>query len=66
MDWVLTSERLPEIGALVIYYFEPVGMHLGQFKSGTCQGDAVFVSRAGFLTGDVTHWLPVPPLPKVA
>lgn len=61
--WIKCTDRLPEKDQHVLYYFEHVGIHAGLFKGGTCQGDALFVSRAGFLTGDVTDWMPVPPAP---
>ena len=62
--WIPCSERLPEKDQRVLYYFEHVGIHAGRFKGGTCHGDALFTSTTGgFLTGDVTHWQPLPSAP---
>jgi len=63
-EWIKCSERLPEKDQRVLYYFMVVGIHAGRFKYGTCQGDALFASAAGFLSGDVTHWMPLPEAPK--
>lgn len=61
--WISVEERLPEIGQDVLYYFNIVGMHLGKFYGGRDASNAQFGSSRGFLTGDVTHWQPLPPLP---
>ena len=62
--WVSMSDRLPEVDLEVWYYFEITGVNYGKMLSGTCQADAVFGGRKGFLTGDVTHWMyaPLPPI----
>lgn len=44
---------------------EHVGFHLGRMAAGaTCAADAEFYGRGGYLTGDVTHWMPFPADPK--
>lgn len=64
--WVACSERMPEIGQKVFYYFDIVGVHAGYYD-----GDNTFVKEngGGWLTGDVTHWmewiLPAPPKREV-
>ncbi|EPB2891105.1 DUF551 domain-containing protein [Escherichia coli] len=52
--WVACSERMPEKGQKVIYYFDIVGVHAGYYD-----GDNTFVKEngGGWLTGDVTHWM---------
>lgn len=52
--WVACSERMPEKGQKVFYYFDIVGVHAGYYD-----GDNTFVNEngGGWLTGDVTHWM---------
>lgn len=61
--WVACSERMPEIGQKVFYYFDIVGVHAGYYD-----GDNTFVKEngGGWLTGDVTHWMEwtLPAAPK--
>ena len=57
--WVPVSERLPKEGQRVLYYFDMVGIH-----SGLYYGDNCFGGHAGFLTDDVTHWMPLPEPPQ--
>lgn len=58
-EWILVSERLPEVDQRVLYYFDITGITAGRYE-----GDNCFASRAGFLTGDVTHWMPLPKEPE--
>ena len=58
-EWISVDDWLPEEGQSVIYYFDVVGMHFGKYY-----GDNCFGGRSGFLTGDVTHWMPLPELPE--
>jgi len=61
-EWVPVSERLPEPGQEVVYYFEFVGCWVGQYLGdGT---NNVFGGKFGFLTDDVTHWMPLPTPPS--
>lgn len=67
-DWILVSERLPEEGQKVIYYFKMVGIHIGRYtKEIDDEGyeHNVFYGRDGFLEDDVTHWMPFPDPPEV-
>lgn len=41
----------PEKNKPLWYYFDFVGVHLGEYY-----GDWVFAGNSGFLRGDVTHW----------
>lgn len=74
--WISVAERLPARDQRVLYYFKAVGMHLGRYLGqatidATEDGPeiegpagAIFGSPgAGWLTGDVTHWMPVPEPP---
>ena len=66
-EWISIEDRLPENHQTVIYYFEDVGMCIGEYEqlhdslygTGNC-----FSSNAGFLTDDVTHWMPLPNIPE--
>jgi Protein of unknown function (DUF551) len=57
--WILMSERKPLHNQRVIYWFEPVGMHMGRYDTHT----DTFFGSAGFLCRDVTHWMPAPEKP---
>lgn len=61
-QWISVKDRMPEEEQRVLYYFAPVGMHTGRYKK-TEHGN-VFYGAAGWLTDDVTHWMPLPELPK--
>lgn len=59
--WIKTNDRLPEQGEKVWYYFEPVGVNRGHFKTETMKnvGDfQCFGGKKGWLCDDVTHWMP--------
>jgi hypothetical protein len=60
-DWIKMSDRKPEEGQAVIYYFDMVGRHRGHYTTWTEAGEFtydVFHGPSGFLTDDVTHWMP--------
>jgi len=59
--WVSVSERLPEDGQDVWYYFEVTGVNYGRYDA----TENVFYGPRGFLCGDVTHWIAAPPTPQV-
>jgi hypothetical protein len=63
--WISVKDKLPTEGQRVIYYFKMVGVHVGRYKSLTDEDGVhqVFYSNAGWLTDDVTHWMPLPELP---
>lgn len=70
-DWIKIKDQVPTEGQAVIYFFHYVGVHRGKYeevdygeevfgldKNGeTYKGDC-FYSDKGFLTDDVTHWMP--------
>ena len=68
MDWIKVDDRLPEVGQKVIYYFEHTGISIGKFMKAEnnedCQYGNIFYGKSGWLTDDVTHWMPVPEKPK--
>lgn len=51
--WVSVAERYPEVGEDVVYYFGVCGTFVGTYL-----GEHCFAGEAGFLTDDVTHWMP--------
>lgn len=51
--WIKCSERMPDNEQDVFYYFRWVGVWAGKYKRPN-----TFYSDSGFLTGDVTHWMP--------
>jgi len=59
--WIKVSDRLPEEGQEVFYYFKHTGIARGHYKK-TEYGDCFYGDR-GFLTNDVTHWMPFPKEP---
>jgi len=72
--WIRVKDRLPKEKQEVLYYFKYTGTSLGQYAKveypkevhGTDKaiyGD-VFFNDDGFLTDDVTHWMPLPKQPN--
>lgn len=53
-DWIKCTDRLPDDGQAVIYYFEFVGVNRGNYD----KEDNCFHGKKGWLTDDVTHWMP--------
>ena len=63
MEWISVEERLPEIDKQVLYVDSEKDIYLGQLLSG--MGKGIFWSSYDFLEDhDITHWMPLPPLPK--
>jgi hypothetical protein len=64
--WIKCSDRMPKEGQRVIYYFHYVGVHAGNYTR-TVDEDGVvshvFYGPSGFLSDDVTHWMPFPEPP---
>lgn len=54
-EWILCTDRMPEDGQSVLYYFECTGTHRGHYRGGN-----TFAGKDGWLTDDVTHWFPIP------
>jgi hypothetical protein len=66
--WVSMSERKPEQGQEVYYFFEHVGVHKGKYERQELDEKIfdqkgimvdVFFSGKGWLCDDVTDWMPV-------
>lgn len=66
--WINMSDRKPTHGQEVYYYFEPVGVHKGKYKRKELPEELfnqkgimvdVFYGGGGWLTDDVTHWMPI-------
>lgn len=63
MDWIKIEDQVPEDGATVITYFEHTGIEISHYKNlvGTEDeifGHNMFYNKSGWLTDDVTHWMP--------
>ena len=61
MDWIKVEDKLPEEGQKVIYYFKKVGVHVGLYNR--LFGCDCFHGPNGFLSNDVSYWLPLPDPP---
>ena len=61
-NWVKVEDKLPKEGQRVIYYFKETGISCGRYMK-TESGD-FFCGPAGWLTDDVTHWMPLPDAPE--
>ena len=69
-NWIRIEDKLPEDSQRVIVYFERTGIDIMKYHDleGTedeKMGKNLFTGN-GFLTDDVTHWMPVPEPPKKA
>jgi hypothetical protein len=66
-EWISVKDRLPKDGQRVLYYFHYVGVHAGNYAR-ELDDDGymhdVFYGKDGFLSDDVTHWMPFPDPPK--
>jgi hypothetical protein len=51
--WISVEDRYPEVGQDVVYFFHVCGTFVGKYV-----GEHCFGGEAGFLTDDVTHWMP--------
>lgn len=70
MSWIHIKDQKPEINQDVFYFFEVLGVYKGKYEQVNfyedeediepCWGDC-FYGKNGFLTDDVTHWMPAPP-----
>ena len=63
MKWIDIREQKPKEGQRVIYYFRHTGVSSGRYthtEDGHC-----FYGLEGWLTDDVTHWMPFPDPPKL-
>ena len=64
MKWIKIEDELPKEEQRVIYYFKGTGIGLGYY-SGKVWPDKsnCFYGADGWLTDDVTHWMPTPEVP---
>lgn len=68
-NWIHITDRKPEDEQDVFYFFEVLGVYKGKYCKSNyyegyddiepCWGDT-FYGKKGFLTDDVTHWMPAP------
>jgi len=62
MKWISVKNALPAEGQSVIYYFRLTGIDIGTYHSEKCDEGGpdyqCFGGASGFLTDDVTHWMP--------
>jgi len=68
-EWISIIDAQPEIDQDVFYFFEELGVYKGKYKQvnyyeGAEEVDPIygdcFYGSKGFLTDDVTHWMPAP------
>ena len=68
VKWISSKEMLPESGQSVVYYFEPIGTHIGKFVKVEHEETAVvsdcFWSTAGWLCDEDVWWFPIPSSPE--
>ena len=67
MDWINIKDERPKKGQRVIYYFKETGIDIGRFSQEFIQHGVkgnTFHGHGGWLTDDVTHWMPLPEVPK--
>ena len=72
MKWINVKDKPPMEGQSVIYYFKPVGIHIGKYKRIEVPEEFIgtkgiyedyFYGKSGYLCGDVTHWMDLSELP---
>jgi len=71
MDWIKIEDQVPEDGQVVLTYFKDLNnkIEIATYKNlvGTEDeifGHNMFHNRNGWLTDDVTDWMPLPNPPK--
>ena len=68
--WIKIEDEVPPKGTKLLYFFDCTGISLGEYygiEPDYCpETGHVFASRDGWLTGDVTHWMPLPVVPEGA
>lgn len=55
-NWIPVTDHYPEESQKVIYYFELIGIHRGEFDH--ADHLRCFHGTSGWLCEDVTHWMP--------
>ena len=69
MDWINISEKAPNHGDSVLAYFDvsdsvEIYIYTDLSKTEFAEyGKHQFSNRSGFLTDDITHWMPLPDPP---
>lgn len=74
-QWISIEDERPKVGSLLLYYFDPVGIHLGFYRgydwcnvidgnddSKVCRKEGHIFEHymnMGCLCGEVTHWMNV-------
>jgi len=70
LKWISIEDEVPPEGVNLLYFFDCTGISLGQYygiEEKYCpETGHVFASHDGWLTGDVTHWMPLPDIPEGA
>ena len=70
MKWIKIEDKVPPEGVNLLYFFDCTGVSLGQYygidEEYCYETGHVFASADGWLTGDVTHWMPLPDAPEGA
>jgi len=70
MKWIKIEDKVPPEGVNLLYFFDCTGISFGQYygiEPDYCpETGHVFASHDGWLTGDVTHWMPLPDVPEGA
>ena len=68
--WIKIEDKVPPEGVNLLYFFDCTGISLGQYygiEPDYCpETGHVFANGDGWLTGDVTHWMPLPDVPEGA
>jgi len=66
-NWINLEDESPEEDKLLLYYFSAIGIGVGYYYGRedeySSANNHVFGGIAGFLTGDVTHWMYAPEFP---
>jgi len=62
--WVSVDERLPEIDQTVIWRYDSGGSFTDHLDKDMDMAYIGLFVRGSELTGRITHWMPLPPLPE--
>lgn len=61
MEWIKTSERLPEISVKVLFY-DDGDIQCGERIKSSAK-NPIFCDYTGEKYRSITHWMPLPPQP---
>ena len=56
-EWIKIEDEVPDLNQIVWYFFDVVGVHGGNYY-GLGEIGHEFGGDYGYLSGDVTHWMP--------